>query len=40
AQRIIEYREQNGSFSRSEELLKVKGIGEKKLEAIKDLITF
>ncbi|MDI3542590.1 MAG: competence protein ComEA [Candidatus Atribacteria bacterium] len=40
AQRIIEYREQNGSFSRPEDLLKVKGIGEKKLEAIKTLITF
>jgi len=40
AQRIIEYREQNGAFSRPEDLLKVKGIGEKKLEAIKNLITF
>lgn len=40
AQRIIEYREQNGSFSRPEDLLKVKGIGEKKLETIKNLITF
>ena len=40
AQHIIEYREQNGAFSRPEDLLKVKGIGEKKLEAIKNLITF
>ena len=40
AQRIIEYREQNGPFYRPEQLLEVKGIGEKKLEAIKDLITF
>lgn len=40
AQRIIEYREQNGAFSRPDDLLKVKGIGEKKLEAIKNLITF
>lgn len=40
AQRIIEYREQSGPFYRPEQLLEVKGIGEKKLEAIKDLITF
>lgn len=40
ARRIIEYREQNGSFSSSGELLKIKGIGEKRLQRIRPLITF
>ncbi len=40
AQRIIEYREENGPFSSAEDLLNVKGIGEKKLEKIKDQITW
>lgn len=40
AQRIIEYREENGLFSSAEDLLNVKGIGEKKLEKIKDQITW
>lgn len=39
AQRILDYREQNGSFSSVEALLNVRGIGEKRLEAILDLIT-
>lgn len=39
AQRIIDYREANGPFSSIGELIKVKGIGEKRLEAIWDLIT-
>lgn len=39
AQRIIGYREENGPFTAPEELTRVKGIGEKKLEEIYDLIT-
>ncbi|HAH51696.1 MAG TPA: hypothetical protein DCL80_10715, partial [Balneola sp.] len=31
AQRIIDYRKENGEFKEIEELLKVKGIGEKRL---------
>ncbi|MDO4197405.1 MAG: ComEA family DNA-binding protein [Erysipelotrichaceae bacterium] len=38
AERIITYREQNGSFSALEDLKKVKGIGDVKFEKIKDLI--
>ena len=38
AQRIIEYRETNGAFSSIEELMKVKGIGEKMFDKLKDLI--
>ena len=39
AQRIIAYREENGSFLSTDELKNVEGIGEKRLEAIVDLIT-
>lgn len=39
AQRIIDYREANGNFQKPADLLNVKGIGEKKLAAIIDLIT-
>ena len=35
---IVEYREQNGPFQRIEDLLAVKGIGEKTLEANRDNI--
>lgn len=35
---IVEYRKANGPFKIAEDLLKVKGIGEKKLESIKDKI--
>ena len=38
AQRIIEYREKNGSFQKAEDLLKIKGVGEKTLEMNKDRI--
>jgi comEA protein len=39
AERIIEYREQNGKFMKPEDLMKVKGIGEKKFEKLKEHIS-
>ena len=39
AQRIIDLREKRGGFKRVEEIQDVSGIGQKKFEAIKDLIT-
>ena len=39
AQRIIDYRENNGSFETIEDILKVPGIGEKTFEKIKDFIS-
>jgi comEA protein len=39
AQRIIDFREENGKFSSITDLLKVKGIGEKTFEQLKDSIT-
>jgi len=39
AQRIIDFRKQNGKFLRIEDLMKVKGIGEKIFLSLKDLIT-
>lgn len=39
AARIIEYRQANGGFKSVEELLNIKGIGEKTLEKLKDKIT-
>jgi competence protein ComEA len=39
AQAIVDYRNENGSFQRIEDLLNVKGIGEGTLDKIKDLIT-
>lgn len=40
AEKIIQYREQNGMFASFEDLRKVKGFGEKKIEKVKDKITF
>jgi competence protein ComEA len=39
AQRIVDYRSENGPFKRIEDLLKVSGIGEGTLEKIRDYIT-
>ena len=39
AQQIIDYRTQNGLFKKIEDIKKVKGIGDKKYELIKDKIT-
>ena len=39
AERIVAYRRQNGSFRAIEEITNVEGIGEKKAEAILELIT-
>lgn len=39
AQRIIEYRQNNGEFARFEELLQVKGIAGKKLKNLKPYLT-
>ena len=38
AQRILEYRQTNGSFITIDELLNVKGIGEKKLEELEPFV--
>jgi competence protein ComEA len=38
AQRIVDYREQNGPFEKPEDIMKVKGIGLKTFEANKDII--
>ena len=39
AARIIEYRQKNGNFKKVEELMNVKGIGEKSFLKLKPLIT-
>jgi competence protein ComEA len=39
AERIIEYREKNGGFKKVEDLMNVKGIGEKSFLKLKALIT-
>ncbi len=39
AQRIIDFRKENGKFQRIEELMKVKGIGEKLFLGLKDRLT-
>jgi len=38
AQRIIDWREEHGPFKRVEDLMKVKGVGEKKLERLRPYI--
>ena len=38
AQRIIEYRQKNGGFKKIEELMNVKGIGEKSFLKLKTLV--
>jgi len=39
AQRIVDYREANGGFATEKDICNVSGIGEKRYESIKDLIT-
>jgi competence protein ComEA len=39
AQQIIDFRTKNGNFKKIEEIMKVKGIGEKLFNQLKDLIT-
>ena len=39
AQRILEYREENGNFKNIDDIKEVNGIGDKTFEKIKDLIT-
>jgi len=39
AQRIVDYRKQNGPFEKPEDIMKVRGIGIKAFEANKDFIT-
>ena len=39
AQRIIDYRQNYGPFEKIEDLMKVKGIGQKTFDANKDIIT-
>jgi len=39
AQRILDFRKENGSFKKIEDILKVRGIGEKVFDQLKDLIT-
>jgi len=39
AKRIVDFRDKNGKFKKIEEIMKVRGIGEKTFTNIKDLIT-
>jgi len=38
AQRILDYRKQNGNFKRIEDIMKVRGIGEKTFARMKDML--
>lgn len=38
AKRIVDYRDENGPFKKPEDLMNVRGIGEKKFQALKDLV--
>ncbi len=38
AQRIIDYRKEHGPFKKIEELMKVRGVGEKTFNLLKDMI--
>jgi len=39
AQRVIDFRTHNGPFKKKEDITRVSGIGKKKFEALKDMIT-
>ena len=39
AERIVQYREENGNFTKIEDVMNVKGIGPKTFEKIQDLIS-
>ncbi len=39
AQAIIDYRKENGRFQRTQDLMKVKGIGPETFDKVQDLIT-
>lgn len=39
AQRIVDYRTKNGAFKKTEELMKVQGIGEKSFLKLRPLVT-
>lgn len=39
AERIVQYREENGDFKKIEDITNVKGIGEKTFEMIKEMIS-
>ena len=39
AERIIEYRQKNGGFKKAEDLMNVRGIGEKSFLTLKPLVT-
>ena len=39
SQRIVEYREEHGAFESPEDIMKVRGVGQRIYEANKDIIT-